>query len=92
MHHSILSNRSGRTRLAVMMACIPNKAKLGLRYNSHCIRASVISRLAEAEVAPRVIMTMSLHKSEQSLSSYNQPTEAEKKSKAAILDTMLELP
>ena len=57
---------------------------------NHSVRATAITNLFRQGLPTSTIMGVSRHRSAASLSSYNQPTEAEKLKRAALLD--LDLP
>ncbi|VDI61662.1 Hypothetical predicted protein [Mytilus galloprovincialis] len=60
----------GHNTLGAMMPAICEKAGLGKRYTNHSLRATTVHVLDEADFAGRHIMSVTGHKSENSLKTY----------------------
>ena len=54
------------------MSVISEATKLSLRYTNHCIRATTVTMLRNANIAPNDIIAVTGHRNVQSLTHYNQ--------------------
>ena len=69
----------GENTLGNFMPRISAMCSLSRRYTNHCLRSTAITLLDEAQFPSRHIMTVSGHKSENSIKSYNHHTNEETK-------------
>lgn len=60
----------GKNTIATMMKSISEKAGLSQQYTNHCVRATAIQTLVDANVSELAIMGTTGHHQVQSLSSY----------------------
>lgn len=65
----------GQNKLGSMMSEISDRAKLSIRYTNHSLRATTVHILDKAQVPSRHIMTITGHKSENSLKTYSGLTD-----------------
>ena len=80
----------GKNTLASMMKRLHDKCELSQTLTNHSVRETAITNLFRQGLPTSTVMGVSRHRSAASLSSYIQPTEAEKLKNAALLD--LDLP
>ena len=71
----------GKNKLGCMMSEFSKIAKLSKKYTKHCIRATAITALDQAGFAPRHIMSVSGHRSEESIKNYSRKTSTDQKRK-----------
>ena len=67
----------GFNTLGNMMPVISEAAKLSLRYTNHCIRATTVTMLRNANIAPNDIIAVTGHRNVQSLTHYDQGPSSE---------------
>jgi hypothetical protein len=65
----------GQNKLGSMMSEISDRANLSVRYTNHSLRATTVHILDRAQVPSRHIMTVTGHKSENSLKTYSGLTD-----------------
>ena len=75
----------GEKPLLTMMKKISKIAKLSIPYTNHCIRATTITVLDENDISSRHIMSLSGHRSENSLKSYNKTSNSMKRKMSHLL-------
>ena len=82
----------GKNTLGNMMVTISAKAGLPVVYTNHCIRATAITKLAHAGVQHNEIVSITGHKSVESLRQYVQaPSQTKKQQMSAILHSKSEV-
>lgn len=64
----------GKNTIGKLMSVISRKACLGFIYTNHCIRATAITTLRDAGVAPTDIINVTGHRSVQSIQHYSKPS------------------
>ena len=80
----------GKNKLSKMMKLISREAGLSKIYTNHCIRATVITTLSDADIPTRQIMNVSGHVNEDSLRSYSRrPSEDQLKHCSTVLSNGL---
>ena len=65
----------GQNKLGHMMSDISERAGLSVRYTNHSLRATTLHILDRAQIPSRHIMTVTGHKSENSLKTYSGVTD-----------------
>ena len=75
----------GKNALGGMMKTISEKAGLPVTYTNHCIRATAITILSDADVESNDIITMTGHKSTESLRQYKVPSEEKRQLMSNLL-------
>ena len=69
----------GKSTLGKMMSKISEEAHLSERYTNHCLRATTVTALSHAGIAPKDICSVTGHRSEVSLKHYcEEPTDEQK--------------
>jgi len=79
----------GKNSLADMMPLLSVRAKLATRYTNHCVRASVVTDLKEAGFSNHEVCSVTGHKSELSVQSYDRLDRAGSK-RPSVMSSVLD--
>lgn len=78
----------GQNKLGHMMSEISEQAGLSIRYTNHSLRATTVHILDRAQIPSCHIMTVTGHKSENSLKTYSCVTDDGTKKRMSILSSV----